>query len=62
MCLNDPCLCFLAIYLFSSHRTLEALEKQDVEETPHLQKKAKQAGFLQTKAREYRRQLQQLQV
>lgn len=43
-------------------RALECIESQAALQGPDMEKKAKQAEFLQTKAREYRRSIEQLKV
>ena len=50
---------YIALILF---RTLNTLEEENKKQGPDLNNKAKQAGFLQSKGREYRSHIKDLQV
>ena len=51
-----------SLIFFLSARSLVSLEEQAKYQGPELIRKAKQAGFLQSKAREYKKHAQQLNV
>jgi hypothetical protein len=57
----EYCHYFQSIQL-ACDRALECIESQAAQLGPEMEKKAKQAEFLQTKAREYRRSVEQLKV
>ena len=48
--------------MLSRFRHLERMESQAAQQTAELQKKAKQATFLTSKAKEYRKQINALEV
>lgn len=44
------------------HRALEDLEKKSIEEQPEMEKHARDTQFIRVKSKEYRSQVQKLEV
>lgn len=53
---------FYCFIVSISYRALQGLDDQSERQDPELEKKAKQAGFLQTKAKEYRKNADSLKA